>query len=45
MKTKLITVKQNGGGHAATLAEAFALAQNTPAEYAVEIQIGAGTYK
>ena len=37
-------VKQNGSGDASTLAEAFALVQSIPAEYAVEIQIGAGTY-
>lgn len=45
METKVITVSKNGTGDAATLTEAFALALQTPAEIAVEIHIGAGTYK
>lgn len=45
METKLIRVQQNGTGDASTLAEAFAKAVAIPADYAVEIQIGAGTYQ
>ena len=45
MEIKTITVNQNGTKDAATLAEAFALALQTPAEIAVEIHIAAGTYK
>lgn len=45
MNTKIIRVQQNGTGDATTLAEAVALAQQVPADNAVEIQIGAGTYK
>lgn len=44
MDTKLIYVNQNGTGDAGTLAEAFALAMQTPADLAVEIHIAAGTY-
>lgn len=45
METKIIYVQPNGTGDAASLKEAFAQAQQIPAEYAIEIQIGAGTYK
>lgn len=45
METKIIRVQQNGTGDATTLAEAFTKALSVPARFAVEIQIGAGTYK
>lgn len=45
METKIICVNQNGTGDAATLAEACSLALAVPEEFAVEIQIGSGTYK
>lgn len=45
METKLIRVQQNGTGDASTLAEAFAKAVAIPANLAVEIHIGAGTYQ
>ena len=45
METKTIYVNQDGTKDATTIKEAFALALQIPAEYAVEIQIGAGTYK
>lgn len=45
MDKKIIYVQQNGTGDVTTLTEAFALALQAPAEAAVEIQIGAGTYK
>ena len=45
METKTIYVNQDGTKDATTIKEAFALALQIPAEYAVEIQIGAGMYK
>ena len=45
METKTIYVNQNGTKDASTLTEAFVLAQNLPADFAVEIYIAAGTYK
>lgn len=45
METKIIHVRQNGTGDTTTLAEAFTLASQVPEEFAVEIHIGAGTYK
>jgi len=45
METITIYVNQNGTKDASTLAEAFALAKNAPADSAVEIHIAAGTYK
>lgn len=45
METKHIYVNQAGAGDTATLAEAFAMAASLPADNAVEIHIGAGTYK
>ena len=45
METITIYVNQNGTSDASTLAEAFALAKNAPADSAVEIHIAAGTYK
>ena len=45
METKTIYVNQDGTKDATTIKEACALALQIPAEYAVEIQIGAGMYK
>ena len=45
METKTIYVNQDGTKDATTIKEAFALALQIPAEYAVEIQLGAGMYK
>lgn len=45
MHTKIITVNQNGTKDAATLQEAFALAQAAPEDFAVEIHIAPGLYK
>ncbi len=45
METKTIYVNQDGTKDVTTIKEAFALALQIPAEYAVEIQIGAGIYK
>ncbi len=45
METKIIHVRQNGTGDTTTLSEAFTLALEVPEEFAVEIHIGAGTYK
>lgn len=45
METKTIYVNQNGTKDVSTLAEAFALAKEIPADFAVEIRIAAGTYK
>ena len=45
METKTIYVNQDGTKDVTTIKEAFALALQIPAEYAVEIQIGAGMYK
>ncbi len=45
MNTRIITVNQTGSADCTTLGEAFALACETPTEQAVEIRIGAGTYK
>lgn len=44
MEIKTIYVNQDGTKDASTLAEAFALTQNIPADFAVEVHIAAGTY-
>ena len=45
MNTKKIYVNPNGTKDAATLAEAFALAMQQPADVAIEIYISSGIYK
>ena len=45
METRKITVCQDGRGMVSTIKEAFALAQETAKESAVEIHIGAGIYR
>ena len=45
MEAKTIYVNQNNTGNVSTLTEAFALAQQLPAEQPVEIYIGPGTYQ
>lgn len=45
MEIRVITVKQDGTGDVATIAEAFALAMQTQSGLAIEIQLGAGIYK
>ena len=45
METKVITVSKNGTGMVSTIQEAFALAQEIPQEYSVEIRIEAGIYR
>ena len=45
METKRIYVNPNGTKDATTLAEAFALAAQQPADVAIEIYIASGIYK
>lgn len=45
METTHIYVNQMGAGDATTLTEAFAMAASIPADIAVTVHIGAGTYK